>query len=345
MHELQTDVDNMSLEELKSLYEKLVKEYKSVEYDRKRYLEEIRFYREAIENIPNAFMIKDGSGNIVITSKHLGEMFDINIKMLQGRPSLELDRIFSRDECITFMDEDVDLLEKGGIKHYEKDFEFGDKKKHPCFYWSAGFKVEDNILDESHEDYRQGIVTEFVDMTKEKELKDKLELASQIDPGTGLYNRYVFDKQTKAIIEKARDDDDPVSVMMCDLDHFKRVNDNFGHLEGDRVLKDFANIIKREIRAGDVPIRYGGEEFLVFLPGTVINEAKKVAERLREITEKQMSLPDGSNITVSIGVVRFDPKETRLQCIERADEALYTAKETGRNKVVVFAGETEQLLG
>lgn len=352
MHELPEDVENIESEELKRLYKNLLKKYTFREAEINRLRNENKFLLAAIENIPNALLIKDEDGCIIQCSEEYGAVFGQNIKLLPGITSLDLD-FFSREECIQFREEDEDLLAENSIKHYEKDFEFGDGLKHPCSYWSKSFDVPDTNPP------LRGIVSEVVDMTDEKRLraelsdsleelkkaKDEIEMASKIDPGTGLFNRYVFDAQTKDIINDARTNDTPVSVMMCDLDHFKRVNDSFGHLEGDRVLKDFANIIKTHIRSVDVPIRYGGEEFLVFLPGTDLTHARLAAERLRETTERQMVLPDDSHITVSIGLVKFNPEETRLQCIERADEALYTAKETGRNKVVVFADENEKYLG
>lgn len=352
LFELPEKTDDLSPEEIGDLYQKVLKQYRFREAELKRLRDENKFLLAAIENIPNALFIKDEDGCIVQCSEEFGTVFGQNIKQITGITSLDLD-FFSRDECIQFREEDEDLLSENGIKHYEKDFEFGDGQRHPCFYWSKSFDVPDT------NPHLRGIVSEFVDMTDEKRLraelsdsleelkraKDEIEMASKIDPGTGLFNRYVFDAQTKDIINDARANDTPVSVMMCDLDHFKRVNDTFGHLEGDRVLKDFAAIIKSHIRAVDVPIRYGGEEFLVFLPGTDLNRARLAAERLRETTERQMVLPDGSHLTVSIGLVKFNPEETRTQCIERADEALYTAKETGRNKVVVYAGENEQYMG
>ena len=330
MFELSEDIDGLDIEELRKYFRKALKQYKFREAEIIRLREEVRFFATAIENIPNALIIKDETGNIKACSQELGKMFGRDIKMIVGRASLELDEFFSREECIQFQDEDNELLTKGEVKHYEKEFKFADGKMHPCFYWSKGFDVPDTL------DETKGIVSEFVDMTKEKRLEADLEMASQIDHGTGLFNRYVFDKQTQSIIDDARENNTQVYVMMCDLDHFKRVNDTFGHIEGDNVLRSFADVIREEIREPlDVPIRYGGEEFVIFLPDTDLESAKSVAEHIRLSTMEKIVLPDRTNITVSIGLVKFNPEESRDQCIERADYALYTAKSNGRNRVVV----------
>ncbi len=334
LFELPEDIDNLNIEELREYCRKALKQYKFREAEITRLREEVRFFATAIENIPNALIIKDETGNIKACSQELGKMFGRDAKMIVGRASLELDEFFSREECIQFQDEDNELLVKGDVKHYEKEFKFADGEMHPCFYWSKGFDVPDT------QNGIKGIVSEFVDITKEKKLEADLEMASQIDHGTGLYNRYVFDKQTKSIIDDARENGTRVYVMMCDLDHFKRVNDTFGHVEGDSVLRNFADVIRGEIRESiDVPIRYGGEEFVIFLPNTDLDSAKSVAENIRLSTMENIVLPDKSNITVSIGLVRFDPSESRDQCIDRADYALYTAKSSGRNKVVVVAND------
>lgn len=328
----------------------LVDEIQRLTHELRRQENDTKFYASAIDHIPNAIFVKDEDGCILLLNKEYERIFGINRNSYIGKTTLDLGFI-SDEPRFQYQDEDTALIESGGVVHYDMDFTFADGNLHPCFYWSKGFEVEDSG--------DKGLVGEIVDISKERLLeqqltdslralekaKDEIELASKIDPGTGLFNRYVFDAQTRDIINDARKNNTNVCVMMADLDHFKRVNDTFGHLEGDRVLKEFADILRAGIRSADVPIRYGGEEFLVFLRDTDLTRAKLVAERLRETTSKSLKLPDDSYLTVSIGVVKFKNEETRTQCIERADEALYTAKETGRNKVVVFAEKDAQYMG
>lgn len=341
---------DMSEEELRKAYENLHLKLIMQQTEINNLKAELEFLKSAFKYIPNALFVKEESGQFYLFSDEYGKVFDRNMDLYVGRQSLELD-FFSDDEREEFEAESRYLMGKQETEHREQAFTFGDGTVRTCFYWMKGFEVE------STGDV--GLVGEIVDISDHKRLerelenkvieldkaKAEIEWSAKIDHGTGLFNRYVFDEQTKDLIINARESKEPVSVMMADLDHFKRVNDTFGHLEGDRVLKDFAGIIRSQIRKVDVPIRYGGEEFLVFLPGTDLTRAKLVAERLREVTAEQMVLPDGSYLTVSIGVVGYDFNESREECIARADEALYNAKETGRNKVVVFASENDTFIG
>ncbi len=129
----------------------------------------------------------------------------------------------------------------------------------------------------------------------------------------------------------------PLSIIMADIDHFKVLNDTYGHQAGDMVLINVAKIIRENIRQIDVPSRYGGEEFSVILPGTEIHEALVVAERIRQNIEKSIVLYDNRELraTISIGVAQYDQDldKTKTTLIERADKALYMSKRNGRNLV------------
>jgi diguanylate cyclase (GGDEF)-like protein len=135
----------------------------------------------------------------------------------------------------------------------------------------------------------------------------------------------------------------PVSILMFDIDHFKTINDRLGHLRGDDVLRAVGNMLTRVTRSTDVRCRYGGDEFLVILPGTQLLGAQQVAENLRrEIETLAMMAGDQKvAVTASVGVATAAPAETGVTAlIERADEALYRAKRSGRNRFCV-AGSTE----
>ena len=159
------------------------------------------------------------------------------------------------------------------------------------------------------------------------------------DAVTGLYNRHYLTSHMETQIQSADRKGKTLSVLMMDIDHFKRVNDTHGHAVGDRVLKEFAMRIGKNIRGVDLAARYGGEEFVVMMPETPVDWALMIAERLREeIADNpfEVGLKDGPlNITVSIGVAASQADETPSQLLEVADKALYAAKEGGRNKVVV----------
>ncbi|MDP5034937.1 MAG: sensor domain-containing diguanylate cyclase [Alishewanella sp.] len=160
------------------------------------------------------------------------------------------------------------------------------------------------------------------------------------DPLTNLYNRRAFSKLVYPSWELGKRHNIPMSIMLMDLDWFKRINDQFGHTAGDSVLKAVAKEIKSRLRESDIPLRWGGEEFLIFLPNTNSEQAQQLAKVLRAQIEK-IDLNKIGNVTMSIGVVSATPNQIDLdKLIILADEALYSAKEKGRNTVVVTSYNT-----
>ena len=155
------------------------------------------------------------------------------------------------------------------------------------------------------------------------------------DSLTGAYNREHLNRFLPEALARARRSNEPLSVAMVDIDHFKRVNDEHGHTAGDAVLAEVAERLRSSIRAGDTLIRYGGEEFLLVLPGSDADGATAIAERTREAFEESpieaadLSLP----IRLSLGVAEADEVEDERALVNRADRALYQAKAEGRNRV------------
>ena len=164
------------------------------------------------------------------------------------------------------------------------------------------------------------------------------------DQLTGLYNRRYLASHMSAMFDRAFWTGKPLSLMIMDLDHFKAVNDTYGHDAGDKVLQDFADRIRSSVRGIDLACRYGGEEFLIAMPDTDTAFAGLVAERLRQEVESYSIVLNGGrdtlNVTVSIGIASTEdgPKDdTAQKLIKRADEALYEAKTGGRNRVIQAA--------
>ena len=159
------------------------------------------------------------------------------------------------------------------------------------------------------------------------------------DPLTRLYNRsYFYDALNQALSSSKANH--PVSVIVSDLDRFKRINDCYGHLQGDKVLQFVANLLMDSVRPQDIAARIGGEEFVLMLTNTSSEAAYQVAERIRlklssfDKVSSEGQLPE--SITISMGVfTATSPKTTAEACVENADKAMYEAKETGRNRVVV----------
>jgi diguanylate cyclase (GGDEF)-like protein len=163
-----------------------------------------------------------------------------------------------------------------------------------------------------------------------------------LDGLTGLYNRRHFDAELPKELSRSQREGKPLSLLMVDLDHFKKINDSYGHPAGDLVLKETAHRMQAELRDIDLLCRYGGEEFVIILPGCPPGEAVAVAERIRRSVE---SLPWGgasvlpSPVTVSVGVASFPrPFGSLLTLLKGADEALYQAKNRGRNRVAASGG-------
>lgn len=168
-----------------------------------------------------------------------------------------------------------------------------------------------------------------------------LEDKSQRDPMTGLYNRHRMEAALDAEFERSNRTGSPLSCIFCDVDHFKSVNDNYGHQAGDAVLIDVAKIVESEVRKADIVARYGGEEFVVVLPDASKDSVRQVAERIRTRVEAHaFELPDGRVLrcTISLGGATHQESGTfehQDALLHAADECVYAAKRTGRNKVVI----------
>jgi two-component system chemotaxis response regulator CheY len=155
------------------------------------------------------------------------------------------------------------------------------------------------------------------------------------DELTGVKNRRRFREDIEAHLALAGRQHLPLSLVMLDVDHFKKFNDVYGHQAGDRVLRRVAGILREGVRIHDVVARYGGEEFVILLPATDANRASDVAERLRRTIEEASGTPGA--ITASLGVTTFDGGDCDIETlVERADRALYHAKQSGRNRVCLF---------
>ena len=162
--------------------------------------------------------------------------------------------------------------------------------------------------------------------------KQAVEKEAMHDSLTETYNRRYMEKELKRLIDRKREQGLPFSCLFIDIDFFKKINDEYGHAFGDNVLRQFASILKKEVRTSDRVIRYGGEEFVVILADTDLPRARETAERFREQIERTHfpSLPAG--ITASFGIAQATEEDDAASLIERADNYLYQAKREGRNR-------------
>lgn len=183
-------------------------------------------------------------------------------------------------------------------------------------------------LDESRREIEQ--LRQEVAKAREDALADGL---------TGLVNRRGFDIALKDLVA-GREGDEGLSLLIVDIDHFKRVNDNYGHVFGDKVIRAVAQILKDNVKGKDTAARYGGEEFVILLPDTPLGGARFLAEKIRATVERcRIKRSDSkevvANVTVSLGVACHNGKESPAEFVARVDAALYESKNGGRNRVTI----------
>ena len=180
---------------------------------------------------------------------------------------------------------------------------------------------------------KNSYILSFTDITDFETEKQNLEVKATIDELTKVFNRNKFQQVFKSIIEEQKVNPRTMSLVIFDVDHFKKVNDNFGHNVGDKVLTKICEIIKKHIRSTDVICRWGGEEFLLLLQGSGIDDAYKISEKIRVIITREDILPEFP-VTISLGITEYKQDDTLESFVSRADKALYIAKKTGRNQSI-----------
>lgn len=180
------------------------------------------------------------------------------------------------------------------------------------------------------------------DISADKKTEEELLRLASTDPLTGALNRREFTSQAEQESLRANRYHRPLSIMMLDLDHFKRLNDSYGHAAGDKALQRFTTLCCNALRTVDIFGRWGGEEFVALLPETDAEGASVIAERLRKLVSQNVLVFNDQKIafTVSIGIAQYRPGEVSIDGpLGRADTAVYDAKKAGRNRISVFRNE------
>jgi len=204
------------------------------------------------------------------------------------------------------------------------------------------FEISSVIIGSSLEK-KAGVLKSIRDITEKKRAEEKLKILATVDCLSGLHNRAEFLRLSQQELERAKRFFQVFSLLMMDIDHFKKINDTWGHAAGDAVIREMGNLIRKSFRKTDIAGRLGGEEFAILLTGTPLREAQAVAEQFRKIVEKTKVIFDGKDgreelsVTVSIGVAPFCHGVEEIDLILKfADEALYRSKAKGRNCVTVY---------
>jgi diguanylate cyclase (GGDEF)-like protein len=184
-------------------------------------------------------------------------------------------------------------------------------------------------------------------LEKIKSLQSELEEQAVRDPLTGLFNRRYFQETLDREIARAKRENNPVGIIVMDLDRFKQVNDSFGHKAGDNFLREIGNLLMRNIRREDAACRIGGEEFVIVMPGASIEVTGHRAELIRSMTEalRVADTMEGFKVTMSLGLSAYPTLGTGgEEILIQADRALYQAKKNGRNQVVVYRSDLQPFL-
>ena len=194
-------------------------------------------------------------------------------------------------------------------------------------------------MEVSNQELEQRLCASKLEITALQESLEAVRNESLTDPLTQLANRKFFDTMLENAIADARDKNEPLSLLLTDIDYFKKFNDSYGHLTGDQVLRLVAMSVKQNVKGQDTAARYGGEEFAVILPNTVLRSAITVADHIRRavMTKELMKRSTGEHlgrVTISIGVATLHKSDTPQTLIERTDTCLYAAKRHGRNRVM-----------
>lgn len=293
--------------------------------------QEIDKYNQRIEEIirlsPFPIIIsRVGDDRIILANNNAVKLFGINPR--------ELERYRLKD---FFADSDNRRLLTERLENEREVQDFEVLVKTPLSDTPFWLLASANIIDYN---YDVALYSAFQDITSRKNREALLKNQAIRDPLTALYNRRYFEDEVNKQILEAKSKKQPFTVLMLDADHFKKVNDTYGHKVGDKVLIELATTAEHALRDNDIVARYGGEEFVVFLPGIHAGQGRIVADRLRESIAGQVVYSDAKqpvHFTVSIGVSSSDVSDNVDTLIKTADEALYRAKQNGRNRVEVFS--------
>lgn len=221
---------------------------------------------------------------------------------------------------------------RGDFEHY--NIEFRMRHKNGKYRWINA--RGEALLDKNGKPHR--MAGSHTDITEKKEMEKKLEELASIDDLTGVWNRRYFFEMGKTEFLRSKRYKASFALMMIDLDHFKTINDTYGHAAGDEVLKRITAVLKKNLRDVDILARLGGEEFAVLLPNTETHGANIVAERLRKAVESSLFIFENREMpaTISIGIADHKSSASLDELIKNADSALYTAKNQGRNTIRIF---------
>ena len=282
-------------------------------------------FRAVAQTAVDAIILADSNGSIIFWNESASKIFGYTEQEILGKPltilmpeqyrgshqqGLEHIRSTGKSEYIGRINEMSGLRKTGDTFPIELSVAM----------WRVG-----------KETFFSGIVR---DITKRKQMESDMQILATTDTLTHVFNRIKYAELMAREIERVRRYNHPLSIIMFDIDNFKKVNDTYGHMVGDTVLCSLTQIVKENLRETDFLVRWGGEEFVIIAPETDLPRAEKLAERIRLATESYR-FDQVERVTISLGVAQFHQDDTEDAFIKRADNAMYTAKKNGRNRVEV----------
>jgi diguanylate cyclase (GGDEF)-like protein len=211
----------------------------------------------------------------------------------------------------------------------------------PPFGILGVFSARHRTFTNDDQHFLQALANVLSVAVQRKQVDDRIHLLATTDSLTGIANRREFNTLLENELNRAQRHAIPLSLIMYDLDQFKKVNDRFGHDVGDRILQGVTRLVKQNLRSEDVFARWGGEEFMILLPHTDLLAAEMAAEKVRQIIA-EYRFPTAGTLTVSFGVTSFEPWDDRNSLLTRVDGALYKAKHNGRNRVEAVTGRDQK---
>lgn len=289
------------------------------------------FSERLVELLPNPLWVKDLAGHYRLYNRAFREFFGIDAQAWLGQSTED---VLGRHLPSQELDTDCRVLEGSSLREeFETQIPDCHGRNRALLVTKAALPADGVVPN--------GIIGMAIDITERKSLERELRRLATLDPLTGTPNRRHFTTLAHQEIERSHRYDLPLSVIMLDVDYFKRVNDSWGHAIGDELLKALTATMAAELREVDVLGRMGGEEFAALLPQTNLEGAIQLAERLRAaVAALQLPVIEGGlQTTISLGVAtRLDGETLFDHLLSRADRAMYQAKQSGRNRVAIESG-------
>lgn len=296
-------------------------------------------YNPELNKIVNETLARSGA----LSEADLEQIYDAYLSQLRNTD--RIDKVGNRvvgeiNEVLSFINDAL-----GSSLNYDQSLTGASEKLADARDSAAIHAIVENLLKSTHTMQENNRVLETRLAASKLEINtlqhslEAIRAESLTDPLTSLGNRKYFDRALQEAVQEAREKQEPLCLMMFDIDYFKSFNDNYGHLTGDQVLRLVAMSLKQNVKGQDITARYGGEEFAVVLPNTALRQALTVADHIRRaVMSKELKKKSTGEIlgrvTISAGVAALNSTDEAEMLIERADACLYAAKRNGRNRVV-----------